>query len=417
MSTIPTLFSFTPGSIIADNEVDSNFAALHDTLNTFGLFTDVPRTVTAVITFDTSPFFNTSLTFGAGVDIGTSAGFSPQDAFFQGIVCVGTTIQTGAANGDITLGHSGVYRALNWAGGGSVRLLELDGNDNSLHIYHQNNFGAITLGLPTAMDNPIVTLGAVDSDVIIRNNRTLRSVNVLANGSLKLIGADGTDNVLIADNTTQAIGLGSPVVGATSAGDVVMRNSRSLRGVNGAGTGTVMMLSVDNGDRVVVGSASVVMIGNPASANLAAPGELLLGNLKSIRGANAAGTSTISMISLDNNDRVTLAPTSIATFGNPVSTSAAAPGDVVLATTAKIRSSNNAGNATIRLIESDAANRVVLAGGGADIKWGTPLVGLGATTLVTLGKTGGSGPAVAPQDSWMRVVDSAGAAFFVPVWK
>lgn len=51
------------------------------------------------------------------------------------------------------------------------------------------------------------------------------------------------------------------------------------------------------------------------------------------------------------------------------------------------------------------------------IKWGVPLVALGGGAAPTLGTIGGSGPATAAQNTWMKVVDSAGAAFYVPAWK
>lgn len=70
----------------------------------------------------------------------------------------------------------------------------------------------------------------------------------------------------------------------------------------------------------------------------------------------------------------------------------------------------------LRLITSDGT-RVYLAPDGEDIRWGKALVSLGGGAAPTLGTIGGSGPAVATQDSWMRVVDSTGAAFWVPVWK
>lgn len=47
----------------------------------------------------------------------------------------------------------------------------------------------------------------------------------------------------------------------------------------------------------------------------------------------------------------------------------------------------------------------------------TALVSLGGGSAPTLGTIGGSGPATAAQNSWVRMVDSTGAAFWVPVWK
>lgn len=47
----------------------------------------------------------------------------------------------------------------------------------------------------------------------------------------------------------------------------------------------------------------------------------------------------------------------------------------------------------------------------------TALVALGGGAAPTLGTIGGSGPATAAQNTWLRMVDSTGAAFWVPVWK
>lgn len=47
----------------------------------------------------------------------------------------------------------------------------------------------------------------------------------------------------------------------------------------------------------------------------------------------------------------------------------------------------------------------------------TALVALGGGSAPTLGTIGGSGPATAGQNSWLRMIDSTGAAFWVPAWK
>ncbi len=83
-----------------------------------------------------------------------------------------------------------------------------------------------------------------------------------------------------------------------------------------------------------------------------------------------------------------------------------------------LRQINAAGTQNPSLIFLNNQDWLILGDGNvADILWCTPLVTVGTTTLITLGKTGGSGPAVAAQNSWMRVLDNSGAAFFVPVWK
>lgn len=52
-----------------------------------------------------------------------------------------------------------------------------------------------------------------------------------------------------------------------------------------------------------------------------------------------------------------------------------------------------------------------------DVRWNKALVALGGGAAPTFGTIGGSGPAAAAQNSWMRVKDSTGAAFWVPAWK
>jgi hypothetical protein len=54
---------------------------------------------------------------------------------------------------------------------------------------------------------------------------------------------------------------------------------------------------------------------------------------------------------------------------------------------------------------------------GGDIKWGKALVALGGGAAPTLGTIGGSGPATAGQNSWLRMLDSTGASMWIPVWK
>ena len=73
-------------------------------------------------------------------------------------------------------------------------------------------------------------------------------------------------------------------------------------------------------------------------------------------------------------------------------------------------------------IESEATGtgtvrNIRLEPGTADLVWGKALVALGGGAAPTLGTIGGGGPATAAQNTWMRVVDSTGAAFWVPAWK
>lgn len=68
-------------------------------------------------------------------------------------------------------------------------------------------------------------------------------------------------------------------------------------------------------------------------------------------------------------------------------------------------------------LTTKAAGNLVLQPNTGDIQWGKALVALGGGSAPTLGTIGGSGPAVAAQNSWARMIDSTGAACWVPVWK
>lgn len=98
-------------------------------------------------------------------------------------------------------------------------------------------------------------------------------------------------------------------------------------------------------------------------------------------------------------------------------TTGAAVGDIMLGNAHHIRAANAGGTAAISLIELNSGDVVVLSANANDIQWGKPLVTLGGGATPTLGTIGGSGPTAAAQHSWMRVMDSGGAAFWVPAWK
>lgn len=82
-----------------------------------------------------------------------------------------------------------------------------------------------------------------------------------------------------------------------------------------------------------------------------------------------------------------------------------------------LRQLNSRGDGFVRLPYVDAADRIRLGDGGPDILWGKALVPLGGGPVPIFGTTGGNGPQAAAQNSWMRVIDSTGAAFWIPVWK
>jgi len=100
-----------------------------------------------------------------------------------------------------------------------------------------------------------------------------------------------------------------------------------------------------------------------------------------------------------------------------IGTNPAAAGAVRIANAVNISGRNAANSADVSLIQASSGDRVLISPGAADIQWGVALVALGGGAAPTFGTIGGAGPATAAQNTWMRVVDSAGAAFWVPAWK
>jgi len=77
----------------------------------------------------------------------------------------------------------------------------------------------------------------------------------------------------------------------------------------------------------------------------------------------------------------------------------------------------NAATVYITGAPTAATNNYALWVEGGDVRWGAPLVALGGGAAPTFGTIGGSGPATGAQNSWMRIIDSTGATFWVPAWK
>ena len=70
------------------------------------------------------------------------------------------------------------------------------------------------------------------------------------------------------------------------------------------------------------------------------------------------------------------------------------------------------------VLGTDIAGNVILSPAtGNDIHLARDLIALGGGAAPTLGTIGGSGPATAAQNSWMRFLDGSGAPMWVPVWK
>lgn len=68
-------------------------------------------------------------------------------------------------------------------------------------------------------------------------------------------------------------------------------------------------------------------------------------------------------------------------------------------------------------LASKGTGTLTLTIGTGDIQWGKALVALGGGAAPTFGTIGGTGPATAAQNTWLRALDSTGATIWIPVWK
>jgi hypothetical protein len=154
-------------------------------------------------------------------------------------------------------------------------------------------------------------------------------------------------------------------------------------------------------------------------------------NYSDLRGAATGGLPAYGTAGSDTN-----IPLNIFTKGTASNAILLSPGSVEQARVVYSASAVNSitltgsptGNAvTISAQGSDAdvPITIVTKGGGnlrldtgtGDIRIQKALVALGGGAAPTLGTIGGSGPTVAGQNSWLRLLDSTGAAFWVPAWK
>jgi hypothetical protein len=74
------------------------------------------------------------------------------------------------------------------------------------------------------------------------------------------------------------------------------------------------------------------------------------------------------------------------------------------------------GNVTTALV-ANGSGTIAIGDASGEVQMNKPLVAPGGGAGASLGSIGGSGPATANQNSWMRFLDQSGALCWVPVWK
>lgn len=162
MPVIPALTTFTASTLVKSAEVNNNFSTIRTTLNTYGMFTDVAATVTAIHTYNATPIFTTGITVSAG-GVTVSAG---------GITVTGNSTITGTLSGltGLTVASGGLTVS---AGGAAITGdSTITGN---LTVTDTLTYG--TISVPAGS----VTAGTFDTGNYTING-TLTATSVLASG-------------------------------------------------------------------------------------------------------------------------------------------------------------------------------------------------------------------------------------------
>lgn len=239
--------------------------------------------------------------------------------------------------------------------------------------------------------------------------RTINSLNLAANGLDVLKLNAGTGVATFGPNIT-ALSVGSP---AASVGGIRLPNNSAVYARNAANTSDIDLVYLSTGDIVGIGTGSAgVQIGpTPATAGI-----IRIGNNQSIQARNAANSANVPLISVDGSDIMQISPNGqqVTISGNivaPVSflsvgTTPATGGTLRLPNNNSIRWRNAANTGDVLLFMDNTDTLAVT---------NVTAPALGGGAVPTLGTIGGTGPAAAAQNQWLKVFVN-GAARFIPLW-
>lgn len=292
--------------------------------------------------------------------------------------------------------------------------------------------------LPAWSADPVVnsmTLGttpALSGTIRLGNNNFIESRNAANNNDIVLLNLDASNNVCLGDGNAASTWLKGAFVtigptNTATGGTIRMQKNATIVARNNANTANLQFWTMDASDIIYFGddgsfatATKTVLMG---VNNLIGWGGLT-SSFPALKRSGTAFQARLADDSAYTNISAGLFVAQTA-FVGPGTT--AGGGDIRLQNGGIFAARNAANSGDVRMLNSDGSNRVLVGdttndGGlvlqtAVDIKWGKALVALGGGSAPTLGTIGGSGPATAAQNSWMRVLDSTGAAFFVPAWK
>jgi hypothetical protein len=308
MALIPALVVFAPGTKIKSAEANSNFDAIKTAFNTSAVLTDVARTINVAHTFNNDILFT-----DASFDIGKTGATRPRDGFFSRNLTVGAVLTAGASPGAIT---SGLDRAI-------VQGTDAVANDLTLA-------GPATSQIRIFFSKP----ASAGRGEISYNMATDGMRFVVAGAIVTTYGASGVWNF-------------PSSISANLTGTILTASQPNITSV-GTLTGLIVSPSMTIG----------TLVGNDRTLNFSDAA-----NTFAWKFFTAAGGQRMSMLDGGLGERFTIFGSGQVTVGTQVIVSAAS-GDLVLKNTGALRSVTIAANDTIRLIEANTSNQVVIASGG-----------------------------------------------------
>jgi hypothetical protein len=275
MALIPTLTTFSAGTLIKSSDVNANFDNIRNAFNNTAVLTDVARTISAVITHAADVLFTDGL-----YDIGKSGATRPRDGFFSRNLVVGAALTVvGAVAAASFAGDGSALTALSATQltTGTVPDARFPATLPALSGVNLTALNASNLASGTVPPARITGVGTLAADLLFtdatydigktgatRPRDGFFSRNVVIGGTLSVTGTTTLTGKLL---------MGSAIAGASAAGEIVLGNQKRLWGVDNSGTVVVPLIYTDSVGYPQVGAtdfSSPIKIARDTAANFPA---------------------------------------------------------------------------------------------------------------------------------------------------
>lgn len=230
--------------------------------------------------------------------------------------------------------------------------------------------------------------------------------------------------------------LGDFAVGTTPAttGFIRIPNLGNIVARNAANSANIVVLGMNadnvtldpSSNGVLIGStgavSAVTIQGTSTSLSMgpvpATAGVIRIPNQNYIYSRNQANNANLLLIGLNTVNETSIHDDYLGVGSNylRIGITPATAGTIRIPNAGSISARNAANNADHVVVYLDSANRVNLGDATAFVDFRQAVVALGGGAAPTVGTIGGSGPAAAGQNSWMKVYIN-GTLSFLPVWR